>query len=232
MGNLEQAKKLFDKGIAIVPCEYRKKKNNDPDILTKDYSITEFSESNNIAVQLDKVGWVAFDPETNYAQQFAKKWLSQFRTLRTCREHNKVITTVGYFFKNNGMLEKNIKLDDSFMEIRAQGIHILHGETELKPKGTGIFVKRRIELDVEPIPLTEEIIDIGKKIAFSAALAKWINNKFNKDETALKIDACLSRYTKWNLEQRLKYLDDFYSVAKSDYAKDVSFNDLKRNALS
>jgi len=226
MTNLEQAKLLINQGLPLVPCRYREKRNFDKDILTKDYSLSSFNEENNIAIQLDKAEWVAIDPENLLAIKAAETFLGHLDTFKTIRIHNNKSFTVGYFFKNDGLLDKDIPLDKDIMEVRAGGIHILHGETLLK--GTeATYVQRRISNNVEPMLLTEEILRLAKLAAFSAAVVPHVNQRFNRDNVALKLDACISRYCDWSDEKRIQFLKDFYSIAKDDY-QDISEADYAR----
>ena len=70
------AKKLFDLGWKLVPCNKHSKSSNCKDILTKDYVVDDFNVENNIAVNLGKTNLIDWDCDSLEACLISEKILA------------------------------------------------------------------------------------------------------------------------------------------------------------
>jgi RecA-family ATPase len=197
MSALEQAKQLKQRGLNIVPLLPREKKNYDKDIDTKIYQLSEVNENGNLGISLHLNNLTVADPETKHAIYFAEHYLAPYKTMRSFREYkNGNKKTVGYFFKNELGLKEDLKLDGKIMEFRVRGQQVVYGTTITKD--TDEEVKRSFD-NVEPIDLTDQVLNKVKKVAFLGYMAEVVKSA---NTGALMLDSCIKRYTDYTDSER------------------------------
>ena len=105
-----EAQKLKDNGIAIIPLFPNAKKNHDTDILTKEYSVSEAKDGDNLGVnlKLSNPQMYCFDPDSDFAIKLADLWMARATRLGG-RIHNGDHQLTKWFYKSDGSMKENIK---------------------------------------------------------------------------------------------------------------------------
>ena len=201
----EAAKKLLDNGVAIIPLLPNMKHNLDKDILTKDYSVKDLIPNGNLGVNLKKSNWYDIDLDSDYAIYFGSLWLPHNTRIlgRRCPEGKEELTH--FFFKSDGSVIKNTN-DNSEADFFVDQNVVVYG----KPpnKNTKVPMERFWKNTTTPMPFNESILAIYNKICFASKIATHAR-KANMG--ALKLDACIMRYTSWTDSEREDFLWDIFS---------------------
>ena len=208
------AQKLLDNGVAIIPLFHNAKNNGDSDFLTKDYKVSDLIPDGNLGINLKKSGWYCVDLDSDYAIHFGNLWLP-----RNTRIHGRINKgkreLTHFFFKSDESIKENIK-DRKDAEFFVDHNIVVYGTT--LNKQTKLPMKRFFESESQLAPFNESIRAIYNKITFASVIAPHVKSA---NTGALKLDACLMRYTKWSDSERESFLLDFYSkVLPND--RDVS----------
>ena len=234
--SLQQAELLINKKIAIVPLKKNEKKNYDPKIIERDYSLEQIKNpllnekgfamwdaEGNLAVNLEKNKWKDIDLEEKHSIYFGSKWLPQTLTLGRILP-NGIRQITHYFYKNIND-DASLTLDDKIAEYRCEGITVVHGKTALKE--TGEMVERYWGRTIDPIDAPKDLEKIFRKISFASWLAScrvW----GNANEGALKLDSCIKRYCEWSEDERINFLNDFFSYVLDAGHRDVKLSKFQR----
>jgi len=215
----ECAKALIDQKFAIIPLYKESKHNGDSEIIDRDYTLDHLTKpllndkgqpmwdvDGNLGINLEKSKLIDIDLENKWSIKFGEKWLDT-NTLTLGRERpNGVIETTHYFYLNEDSEDEDNILDKHIAEYRVTGQTVVFGST--KDKETGELLQRtwvNVKLPIADRNLEKKF----NKISFSAAIAPHVESG---NTGALKLDACLMRYTDWTDDERIEYLFDFYSL--------------------
>ena len=209
-----EAQKLKDNGIAIIPLFPNAKKNHDTDILTKEYSVSEAKDGDNLGVnlKLSSPQMYCIDPDTDGAIKFAAKWLPKnTRIGGRINDGKKELTK--FFYESDNSIEQNIKdrkdsSGETICELFCDHNIVVHGSTPNKQ--TGRPMKRFWESEGKLATFNESILDTFNLICFAAAVAPHLKSA---NTGILKLDACFFRYTDWSDEKREQVLLDISEVA-------------------
>ena len=218
----DTAKKLLDNGIAIIPLLPNKKYNHDTDILTKDYKVSDLIPDGNVGINLKKSNLYCIDLDTDDAIYFGNKWLSQ-KTRIHGRINNGVKEQTHFYFKSDGSMHENIK-DRGGVDFLVDHNVVVLGQT--RNKHTKALMQRYIAKESHLCAFNESILAAYNKVCFAAAITPHLKS-INSDHTALKLDACIMRYTTWSEEQREQFLLDIFERKMPDH-KDVKLKDFQR----
>ncbi len=208
-----EAQKLKDNGMAFIPLFPNQKKNHDTDILTKEYSVSEAKDGDNLGVnlKLSNPQMYCSDWDSGYSIQFASMWLPKDTRIGGRINDGKRELTK-FFYKSDGSMEQNISRKDSSGETIAELFcdHniVVHGSTPNKQ--TGRPMKRFWESESPLKPFNQSVLDTFNLICFAAAVAPHLKSA---NTGALKLDSCFMRYTNWSDEKREQVLLDILSVA-------------------
>ena len=213
------AKTLMEKGFAIIPLYKDSKANGDKEIITRDYTLAHLQKplnnhkgeplwhtDGNQGLNLEKSGLTDIDLENFWSIMFGELWLDS-NTLTLGRERpDGTIQVTHYFYKNEDKLEEDIKLQDNkSIEYRVKGQTVVYGRTKDKENGEMLT---RTWVNVKMPIVDKDLEKKYRKIAFASAIAPYVKSA---NTGALKLDACLKRYTTWTSEERIEFLLDFYS---------------------
>jgi hypothetical protein len=216
------AQKLIDNGIFIIPLLPNEKKNHDTDILTKDYSVKDLIPNGNVGINLKKSNLYCIDLDTDDAIYFGNKWLPQNTRIHG-RVNNGVKEQTHFYFKSDGSMKENIK-DRSVVDFLIDHNVVVFGQTI--NKHSKLLMRRYIAKESHLCTFNESFLAAYNKVCFAAAITPHIKN-LNSDHTALKLDACIMRYTTWSEEQRVQFLFDIFKRKMPDH-KDVKLKDFQR----
>ena len=222
----EAVKKLIDNGIAIIPLLPNKKYNHDTDILTKDYKVSDLIPDGNVGINLKKSNLYCIDLDTDDAIYFGNKWLSQ-KTRIHGRINNGVKEQTHFYFKSDGSMHENIK-DRGVVDFLVDHNVVVLGQT--KNKHTNALMERYIAKESPLCAFNENFFNAYNKVCLAAAITPHLK-KLNADNTALKLDSCLMRYTDWNDQMRESFLLSVYERAMPD-SKDVRSKEFLRKIES
>ena len=209
----ECAKALIDQKFAIIPLYKESKHNGDSEIIDRDYTLDHLTKpllndkgqpmwdvDGNLGINLEKSKLIDIDLENKWSIKFGEKWLDT-NTLTLGRERpNGVIETTHYFYLNEDSEDEDNILDKHIAEYRVTGQTVVFGST--KDKETGELLQRtwvNVKLPIADRNLEKKF----NKISFSAAIAPHVESG---NTGALKLDACLMRYTDWTDDERIEYL--------------------------
>ena len=215
----ECAKALLDQQYSIIPLYKDQKFNGDEKIIERDYTLDHLTKpllnnsgkrmwdiDGNLGLNLEKSKLIDIDLENSWSIKFGKLWLDN-NTLTLGRERpNGVIEITHYFYKNEDNEDEDNILDKHIAEYRVEGQTVVYGST--KDKVTGEMLMRtwgNVKLPIADRNLEKKF----RKISFAAAIAPHVESG---NTGALKLDACLMRYTDWTDDERIEYLFDFYSL--------------------
>ena len=211
-----EAQKLKDNGIAIIPLFPNAKKNHDTDILTKEYSVSEAKDGDNLGVnlKLSNPQMYCFDPDSDFAIKFADMWMARDTRIGG-RIHNGDHQLTKWFYKSDGSMKENIKRLDSSGETIAELFWdhniVVYGSTPNKQ--TQRPMKRYWESESPLKPFNQSVLETFNLICLSAAIAPHLKSA---NTGCLKLDACFMRYTDWSDEKREQVLLDICKVAMPD----------------
>jgi|TARA_R100001463_G_scaffold94900_1_gene149520 hypothetical protein len=215
----ECAKALLDQQYSIIPLYKDQKFNGDEKIIERDYTLDHLTKplkndkgklmwdiDGNLGLNLEKSKLIDIDLENSWSIKFGKLWLDN-NTLTLGRERpNGVIEITHYFYKNEDNEDEDNILDKHIAEYRVEGQTVVYGST--KDKVTGEMLMRtwgNVKLPIADRNLEKKF----RKISFAAAIAPHVESG---NTGALKLDACLMRYTDWSDDERIEFLFDFYSM--------------------
>ena len=220
------AQTLIDKGIFIIPLLPNEKYNLDTEILTKDYKVSDLIPKGNVGINLKKSNLYCIDLDTDDAIYFGNKWLPQNTRIHG-RINNGVKEQTHFYFKSDGSIKENIK-DRGVVDFLIDHNVVVFGQT--RNKHTNVLMQRYIAKESHLCTFNESFLAAYNKVCFAAAIVPHIK-KLNADHTALKLDACIMRYTTWSDEQRDQFLLDVYQRAMPN-SKDVKPTEFRRKIKS
>lgn len=219
MQNIAHAKALIDQGYSIIPLYRESKHNGDEQILERDYTLEHLNKpltdkhgkelwhiDGNQGLNLEKSKLKDIDLENKWSIQFGQKWLDT-DTLTLGRERpDGTVEITHYFYNNDDAQQDDVMLDKKIAEYRVIGQTVVYGKT--KDKVTGEMLSRTW-VNVRK-PKTDKFLEEKfRKISFASAIAPYVESA---NTGALKLDACLMRYTEWTDTEREDFLFDFYSI--------------------
>ena len=219
MQNIAHAKALIDQGYSIIPLYRESKHNGDEQILERDYTLEHLNKpltdkhgkelwhiDGNQGLNLEKSKLKDIDLENKWSIQFGQKWLDT-DTLTLGRERpDGTVEITHYFYNNDDAQQDDVMLDKKIAEYRVIGQTVVYGKT--KDKVTGEMLSRTW-VNVRK-PKTDKFLEQKfRKISFATAIAPYVESA---NTGALKLDACLMRYTEWTDTEREDFLFDFYSI--------------------
>ena len=219
MQNIAHAKALIDQGYSIIPLYRESKHNGDEQILERDYTLEHLNKpltdkhgkelwhiDGNQGLNLEKSKLKDIDLENKWSIQFGQKWLDT-DTLTLGRERpDGTVEITHYFYNNDDAQQDDVMLDKKIAEYRVIGQTVVYGKT--KDKVTGEMLTRTW-VNVRK-PKTDKFLEQKfRKISFATAIAPYVESA---NTGALKLDACLMRYTEWTDTEREDFLFDFYSI--------------------
>ena len=220
---------ITQKKVSVVPLFPNQKETHDKQWQLKRYTTEHFLEDSNVGVNLHLSGWIDLDFDNDRAVYFGNKYAPQ-NTLKLARVYpdgRKEITH--YFFENNNSLKDNDirKLrGDTVLELRCNGQTVVHGQTPSKDDPS-IMVKREWVNNVRPI-YVENLQEIVNKIFFAVAICDY---NVGANLGALKLDACIMRYTKWTDAEREDFLYDVCGITDPN-SKDYTLKKMQRHVAS
>ncbi len=219
MQNIAHAKALIEQGYSIIPLYRESKHNGDEQILERDYTLEHLNKpltdkhgkelwhiDGNQGLNLEKSKLKDIDLENKWSIQFGQKWLDT-DTLTLGRERpDGTVEITHYFYNNDDAQQDDVMLDKKIAEYRVIGQTVVYGKT--KDKVTGEMLSRTW-VNVRK-PKTDKFLEQKfRKISFATAIAPYVESA---NTGALKLDACLMRYTEWTDTEREDFLFDFYSI--------------------
>ena len=219
MQNIAHAKALIDQGYSIIPLYRESKHNGDEQILERDYTLEHLNKpltdkhgkelwhiDGNQGLNLEKSKLKDIDLENKWSIQFGQKWLDT-DTLTLGRERpDGTVEITHYFYNNDDAQQDDVMLDKKIAEYRVIGQTVVYGKT--KDKVTGEMLSRTW-VNVRK-PKTDKFLEQKfRKISFATAIAPYVESA---NTGALKLDACLMRYTEWTDTEREDFLFDFFSI--------------------
>jgi RecA-family ATPase len=220
------AKKLIDNGIFIIPLLPNEKYNGDRDILTKEYKVSDLIPKGNLGINLKKSNLYCVDLDTEDAIYFGNLWLPHNTRIHG-RINNGVKQQTHFYFKSDGSIKENIK-NRGVVDFLIDHNVVVFGQT--KNKHSKLLMRRYIAKESHLCTFNESFLAAYNKVCFAAALAPHLK-LLNANDTALKLDSCIMRYTNWNDEQREQFLLDVYQRVMPD-SKDVKPKEFQRKIRS
>ena len=219
MQNIAHAKALIDQGYSIIPLYRESKHNGDEQILERDYTLEHLNKpltdkhgkelwhiDGNQGLNLEKSKLKDIDLENKWSIQFGQKWLDT-DTLTLGRERpDGTVEITHYFYNNDDAQQDDVMLDKKIAEYRVIGQTVVYGKT--KDKVTGEMLSRTW-VNVRKPKRDKFLEQKFRKISFATAIAPYVESA---NTGALKLDACLMRYTEWTDTEREDFLFDFYSI--------------------
>ena len=219
---IQHAKALMEQGFKIIPLFKNSKFNGDTQIIDRDYTLEHLAKpllnksgapmwdvDGNQGINLEKSKLIDIDLENFWSIKFGGMWLpTDTLTLGRIRPGVDNAEQTHYFYDNAEGIDEDIMLDKHVAEFRVIGQTVVFGTT--KDKVTGEPLERTWTNVKKPKKVAREVLEkIFRKISFAAKIAPLVESA---NTGALKLDACLKRYTKWSKEERIEFLFDFYTA--------------------
>jgi hypothetical protein len=232
---ISEAKQLLDQGWALVPCAKNSKANTDKNILTKNYTIVDFKEDLNVAVNLGKSNLIDWDCDSSEACAFSEKVL---KNLGGCSLMNVPIdnSTLGetthYFFTQDQDYSKLFleRLDlngKKMIELRHNHITIIPPSITKHKVDQKDCIRVWKNFIARP-PVIKNIFKLWNLANFATFLMPVLKSA---NTGMLKLDGCLKRYTDFIDSERVKFLELYYSTKfKNEWGidKDLKLSKIKR----
>ena len=223
------AKKIIDQGYKIVPLFPHAKHTHDHNWINKKYSIEDILDDSNIGINLGQSNLIDVDLDCGLAVHFGRLWLPQ-NTLKLARITNNVEEITHYFYLNNKSLKDNdVKKfkGSTILEHRCSGQTVVYGGTPSKDD-PNVMVMRQFYVDEQKPIFVDDLQQIVNKIYVAVALCSF---KVGANLGALKLDACIKRYTDWTDAEREDFI--WQIVQKTDpNSRDCSIKKIQNHIRS
>ena len=223
------AKKIIDQGYKIVPLFPHAKHTHDHNWINKKYSIEDILDDSNIGINLGQSNLIDVDLDCGLAVHFGRLWLPQ-NTLKLARITNNVEEITHYFYLNNKSLKDNdVKKfkGSTILEHRCSGQTVVYGGTPSKDN-PNVMVMRRFYVDEQKPIFVDDLQQIVNKVYVAVALCSY---KVGSNLGALKLDACIMRYTDWTDAEREDFI--WQIVQKTDpNSRDCSIKKMQNHVRS
>ena len=223
------AKKIIDQGYKIVPLFPHAKHTHDHNWINKKYSIEDILDDSNIGINLGQSNLIDVDLDCGLAVHFGRLWLPQ-NTLKLARITNNVEEITHYFYLNNKSLKDNdVKKfkGSTILEHRCSGQTVVYGGTPSKDN-PNVMVMRRFYVDKQKPIFVDDLQQIVNKVYVAVALCSY---KVGANLGALKLDACIKRYTDWTDAEREDFI--WQIVQKTDpNSRDCSIKKIQNHIRS
>ena len=197
------AKKIIDQGYNIVPLFPYSKNNQDPNWQNRRYSLDSVLDDSNVGINLLQSNLLDVDLDSALAIIFGLRWLPS-NTLKLARVVNGKREITHYFYLNNQSLKDNdIKKfrDETILEYRCNGQTVVYGETPYKDDSS--IMQSRIWVDEQKPIFVNNLQKIVNKIYVACVLCSF---DVGMNQSALKLDSCLMRYTDWTDDERADFV--------------------------
>ena len=223
------AKKIIDQGYKIVPLFPHAKHTHDHNWINKKYSIEDILDDSNIGINLGQSNLIDVDLDCRLAVHFGRLWLPQ-NTLKLARITKNVEEITHYFYLNNKSLKDNdVKKfkGSTILEHRCSGQTVVYGGTPSKDD-PNVMVMRQFYVDEQKPIFVDDLQQIVNKIYVAVALCSF---KVGANLGALKLDACIKRYTDWTDAEREDFI--WQIVQKTDpNSRDCSIKKIQNHIRS
>tara|TARA_Y100000114_G_scaffold146589_1_gene157449 strand:+ start:636 stop:2438 length:1803 start_codon:yes stop_codon:yes gene_type:complete len=197
------AKKIIDQGYNIVPLFPYSKNNQDANWQNRRYSLDSVLDDSNVGINLLQSNLLDVDLDSALAIIFGLRWLPS-NTLKLARVVNGKREITHYFYLNNQSLKDNdIKTfrDETILEYRCNGQTVVYGETPYKDDSS--IMQSRIWVDEQKPIFVNNLQKIVNKIYVACVLCSF---DVGMNQSALKLDSCLMRYTDWTDDERADFV--------------------------
>ena len=197
------AKKIIDQGYNIVPLFPYSKNNQDANWQNRRYSLDSVLDDSNVGINLLQSNLLDVDLDSALAIIFGLRWLPS-NTLKLARVVNGKREITHYFYLNNQSLKDNdIKKfkDETILEYRCNGQTVVYGETPYKDDSS--IMQSRIWVDEQKPIFVNNLQKIVNKIYVACVLCSF---DIGMNQSALKLDSCLMRYTDWTDDERADFV--------------------------
>ena len=197
------AKKIIDQGYNIVPLFPYSKNNQDANWQNRRYSLDSVLDDSNVGINLLQSNLLDVDLDSTLAIIFGLRWLPS-NTLKLARVINGKREITHYFYLNNQSLKENdIKKfkDETILEYRCNGQTVVYGETPYKDDSS--IMQSRIWVDEQKPIFVNNLQKIVNKIYVACVLCSF---DIGMNQSALKLDSCLMRYTDWTDDERADFV--------------------------
>ena len=197
------AKKIIDQGYNIVPLFPYSKNNQDANWQNRRYSLDSVLDDSNVGINLLQSNLLDVDLDSALAIIFGLRWLPS-NTLKLARVINGKREITHYFYLNNQSLKENdIKKfkDETILEYRCNGQTVVYGETPYKDDSS--IMQSRIWVDEQKPIFVNNLQKIVNKIYVACVLCSF---DVGMNQSALKLDSCLMRYTDWTDDERADFV--------------------------
>ena len=223
------AKKIIDQGYKIVPLFPHAKHTHDHNWINKKYSIEDILDDSNIGINLGQSNLIDVDLDCRLAVHFGRLWLPQ-NTVKLARITKNVEEITHYFYLNNKSLKDNdVKKfkGSTILEHRCSGQTVVYGGTPSKDD-PNVMVMRQFYVDEQKPIFVDDLQQIVNKIYVAVALCSF---KVGANLGALKLDACIKRYTDWTDAEREDFI--WQIVQKTDpNSRDCSIKKIQNHIRS
>ena len=220
------AQQLMAKNYNVVPLNPKSKATYDTNWQRKNYSVDNIDDNANLGLNLGTSNLADVDLDSANAIHFGKKYLPH-NTLILGREYPDGLKQLThFFFRNDGMLKDNLVRsfnDETIAEIRVSGQTVVYGPTQDK-LNPSVYIERYWANEYEP-KYNNDIVSLFNKVCFAAAIATF---KVGGNLGALKLDACIMRYTDWSDEVRASFLLDIISITEPN-TRDCNIKKMQRH---
>ena len=232
---ISEAKQLLNQGWALVPCLKNQKNNFDEDILKKIYTITDFNEDSNVAVNLGKSNLLDWDCDSSEACAVSEKILENLggcSLMNVPIDNSRLGEITHYFFSQD---QDYSKLSLERLDLNGKKmIELRHNHiTIIPPSITNHKVDQKNCIRVwknfiaRP-PIINNLFELWNKANFATFLMPVLTST---NTGMLKLDGCLKRYTDFTDSERVKFLELYYSTKfKNEWGidKDLKLSKIKR----
>jgi hypothetical protein len=198
------AQKIMDQGYNVVPLFPNSKQTHDQNWIHKKYSIDDVLNDSNVGINLGLSNLIDVDLDCDLAVHFGSIWLPQ-NTLKLSRVTKGKREITHFFYLNNQSLKDNdIKKfkGQTILEHRCKGQTVVYGKTPSK-EDPDILVEREFYVDEQKPIYVDNLQQIINKITFAVAMCSY---NVGANVGALKLDACLKRYTSWSDDDRIDFI--------------------------
>ena len=205
-------KKIVEQGYNVVPLFPNGKDTHDHNWQNKIYSIDDFLVDSNIGINLGLSNLIDVDLDCSLAVHFGMLWLPH-NTLKLSRITNGVREITHYFYLNNQSLKDNdVKKHkgQTILEHRCKGQTVVYGKTPSKDD-PNVMVEREFYVDEQKPMFVDNLQQVVNKIFVAVALCSY---GVGANVGALKLDACIMRYTDWSDTEREDFI--WQIVQKTD----------------
>lgn len=227
MANIRQtAERLLASHINIIPLT----KNNDgKGCLIKNwqeiiFNVSDFTEENNIGINLGQSRLVDVDLDSLNAEIFGRKFLNNSTAIFGVKSPDGRVLQTHYLFSNSNnfeFLKREYPNKSTIAELRVEG-NTVCPPSKAKSKLFDNKWCERIWIKNLEIAKDTNLIKSFNKICVASVLREVLEKRNSNNYPFVKLGSCLLKYSDWDQNERWDFVEKIVSSLKFDW-KDIQY---------